>query len=71
MFDCSSDPLARAFIPFLERSFRHFQVAGDYHEQIVEVVCDAAGQLSNGFQLLRVAKQGFGLLTLPCFGLKH
>ncbi len=31
-------------------------VAGDHHEQIVEVVRDAAGQASDGFHLLGLAK---------------
>ena len=37
--------------------------SGDDGEDIVEVVCDAAGQLADGFHLLRLAELGFrGLL---------
>ena len=71
MFNGSPDAFARGFIPFCQRALRHFQIARDHSEQIVEIVRDSAGQLTDGLQLLGVVEHGFGFPPLLRLGLKH
>ena len=41
--------------------FHHLGVAADDHQKVVEVVCDAAGQVADGLHLLRLAELLFQL----------
>jgi hypothetical protein len=43
-----------------DASFHHLQLADDHGEQIVEVVCNASGQLADGLHLVRLAQLIFG-----------
>jgi hypothetical protein len=45
----------------------HIEAAGNHHQQIVEVVRDATRQLSDGFDLLRMAKRLLDASTLLHF----
>ena len=38
-------------------AIEHLKPAGDYHEEVVEVVRDAASELPDRFDLLRVAQK--------------
>ena len=44
----------------------HFQIADDDHQQIIEFMSDAAGQLSNGFHLLSLTE-----LLVPFVMFRH
>ena len=44
---------------------QHRGIAADHHEEIVEVVRDAAGQLSDCLHSLGLAQRGLSLVPLP------
>ena len=48
--------------------FQHLQVALDHREQVVEVVGDAAGELADAFQALRMLQRILGLGALQAGG---
>ena len=50
--------------PVLDRLAEDFDGAGDHGQNVVEVVRDAAGELADGFHLLRLPDLGLGGLDL-------
>ena len=50
--------------PAFEGGADHLHAADDHREQIVEVVCDAAGELPDRLQLLCMPQHLFGLAAL-------
>ena len=64
-----ADQLLAVGVPRKRRQlFQHLQIALDDGQQVVEVVRDAAGQLADAFQALRVLERLFALRTLQARG---
>src|SRR5207248_1668840 len=61
--DCRPDPLDRALV-VPHQLLDKLEVAHDHHEQIVEVMGDAAGELTDGLHLLRLQEFLFEQLAL-------
>ena len=59
--DHARQSLARGVAPGLQAALGDLQIAADDGEQIVEIMRDAAGQLSDRFHLLRLPKHVLGL----------
>src|SRR5262245_33388639 len=50
------------FLWFAQPALQDLRIAGDDHQQIVEIMCDASGELSEGVHLLRLGKLLAGLV---------
>ncbi len=50
------DPLRRATVGLHQR-LQQLQIAGDHLQHVVEVMCHAAGELADGFELLRLIQR--------------
>ena len=60
--------LAHAVAAICQTTLRQLQATDDDREHVVEVMCDTAGQLADGFHLLRLAKFGFSVFAKGHFG---
>src|SRR4026208_12101 len=49
-------------LPLAQLALQDLRIAGDDHKQIVEIMCDASGELTEGFHLLRLSQLLSGLV---------